>query len=244
MLEIGLLSAFLAGLLGFISPCVLPLVPVYIGMMSKKAIYRDKDIKISERLYLFVNSLLFVLGFTLVFIILGSTATFLGQVLSDYSSIISRVGGAILIIFGLHYMGLFRLKFLNFEKRFQMPDSLKSGYLSSFLFGIIFSFGWIPCVGIILSGILLLASQLDTLLQGILLLGVFSAGLGLPFILASIFISFFSRLLKRLNRHLNIVSIISGLFIVALGIVFVTDSTFRMIGWLSRYIPIIDKINF
>lgn len=244
MLEIGLLSAFLAGLLGFVSPCVLPLVPVYIGMMSKKAIYRDKEIKISERFYLFVNSLLFVLGFTLVFIILGSTATFLGQVLSNYSSIISRVGGAILIIFGLHYTGLFRLKFLNFEKRFQMPDSLKSGYISSFLFGIIFSFGWIPCVGIILSGILLLASQLDTLLQGILLLGVFSAGLGLPFILASIFISFFSRLLKRLNKHLNVVSIISGLFIVALGIVFVTDSTFRMIGWLSRYIPIIDKINF
>ena len=199
MLEIGLLSAFLAGLLGFISPCVLPLVPVYIGMMSKKAIYRDKDIKISERLYLFVNSLLFVLGFTLVFIILGSTATFLGQVLSDYSSIISRVGGAILIIFGLHYMGLFRLKFLNFEKRFQMPDSLKSGYLSSFLFGIIFSFGWIPCVGIILSGILLLASQLDTLLQGILLLGVFSAGLGCLLSWQAYLLAFFPDFLKGLT---------------------------------------------
>ena len=149
MLEIGLFSAFLAGLLGFISPCVLPLVPVYIGMMSKKAIYRDKDIKFSERLYLFINSLLFVLGFTIVFIVLGSTATFLGQVLSDYASIISRIGGGILIIFGLHYMGLFRIRFLNFEKRFRMPDSLRSGYLSSFLFGIIFSFGWIPCVGII-----------------------------------------------------------------------------------------------
>lgn len=244
MLEIGLFSSFLAGLLGFISPCVLPLVPVYIGMMSKKAIYRDKDIKFSERLYLFINSLLFVLGFTIVFIILGSTATFLGQVLSDYASIISRIGGGILIIFGLHYMGLFRIRFLNFEKRFKMPDSLKSGYLSSFIFGIIFSFGWIPCVGIILSGILLLASKLDTLLEGILLLGVFSIGLGLPFILASIFISFFSRLLKRLNKHLNVVSIISGVFIIALGIVFVTDSMVRIIGWLSRYIPIIDKINF
>ena len=190
MLEISLLSSFLAGLLGFISPCVLPLVPVYIGMMSKKAIYRDKDIRLSERVYLLVNSLLFVLGFTLVFMILGSTATFLGQVLRDYSGIISRIGGAILIIFGLHYMGLFRIRFLNLEKRLRMPESLKSGYLSSFLFGIIFSFGWIPCVGIILSGILLLASKLDTLLEGILLLGVFSVGLGLPFILASIFISF------------------------------------------------------
>ena len=244
MLEIGLLPAFLAGILGFISPCVLPLVPVYIGMMSKKAIYRDKDIRLSERLYLFVNSLLFVLGFTLVFVILGSTATFLGQLLSSYSSIVSRVGGGILIIFGLHYMGLFRIKFLNFEKRLRMPDSLKSGYLSSFLFGIIFSFGWIPCVGIILSGILLLASRLETLLQGIMLLGVFSAGLGLPFILASVFISFFSNLLKRLNRHLNIVSIVSGIFIVALGIIFVTDSMISIIGWLSRFIPIMDKLNF
>ena len=210
----------------------------------KKAIYRSEDIKLSDRLYLFFNSLLFVMGFTIVFIVLGSTATFLGQVLKDYSSIISRIGGGILIIFGLHYMGLFRIRFLNFEKRFRMPDSLKSGYLSSFLFGIIFSFGWIPCVGIILSGILLLASKLDTLFQGILLLGVFSAGLGLPFILASVFISFFSHLLKRLNRHLNIVSIISGIFIVALGIVFVTDSMMRLIGWLARYIPIMDKINF
>lgn len=244
MLEIGLLSSFLAGILAFVSPCILPLVPVYIGIMSKKAIYRNEEIKISERLYLFVNSLLFVSGFTVVFIILGSTATFLGRILEDYSSIISRIGGAVLIIFGLHYMGLFRIRFLNLEKRFRMPDSLKSGYLSSFLFGVIFSFGWIPCVGIILSGILLLASKLDTLVEGILLLGVFSIGLGLPFMLASVFISFFSNLLKRLNRHLNIVSIISGIFIVALGIVFVTDSMFRIIGWLSRYIPIIDKINF
>ncbi len=243
MLEIGLLSSFLAGLLGFISPCVLPLVPVYIGMMSKKAIYRSKDVKFSERLYLFLNSLLFVLGFTIVFIILGSTATFLGQVLSSYANIVSRLGGGILIIFGLHYMGLFRIRFLNFEKRFRMPNSLSSGYLSSFLFGIIFSFGWIPCVGIILSGILLLASRLDTIFEGILLLGVFSVGLGFPFILASIFISFFSKLLKRLNRHLNVVSIVSGILIVVLGIVFVTDSMIRIIGWLSRYIPIIDKMN-
>jgi len=244
MLEIGLLSSFIAGLLAFVSPCILPLVPVYIGMMSKKAIYRDEKVKLSERLYLFINSLLFVAGFTAVFIILGSTATFLGQILREYSSIISRIGGAVLIVFGLHYTGLFRIRFLNLEKRFRMPDSLKSGYLSSFLFGIIFSFGWILCVGIILSGILLLASKLNTLGEGILLLGVFSAGLGIPFMLASIFISFFSKLLKRLNRHLNVVSIISGVFIVALGIVFVTDSMMTIIGWLSRHIPVIDKINF
>ncbi|MCJ7666444.1 MAG: cytochrome c biogenesis protein CcdA [Actinobacteria bacterium] len=244
MLEIGLFSSFIAGLLAFISPCVLPLVPVYIGMMSSRAIYKNENIRLSERLYLFINSLFFVLGFSIVFIVLGSTATLIGQALKDYSSIISRIGGAILIIFGLHYTGLFRIKFLNFEKRFSMPGSIRSGFGGSFVFGIIFSFGWIPCVGIILSGILLLASKLDTLAGGILLLGVFSLGLGIPFILASIFIGFFSKFLKRLNRHLNLVAIISGVFIILLGIVFVTDSMIRVIGYLSRYIPLLDKINF
>lgn len=244
MLEIGLLSAFIAGLLAFISPCILPLVPVYISLMSNRAIYRSDDIKISERLYLFLNSILFVLGFSIVFIILGSTATIIGQALQNYSSIIIRIGGVILIIFGLQYTGLFKIRFLNIEKRFSAPFSLKTGYLGSFIIGVIFSFGWVPCVGMILSGILLMASQLDTLLQGIILLAVFSLGLGLPFIFASIFISFFSKFLKKINRHLNIISIISGIFLVALGIIFVTDSMSTVIGFLSRYLPFLNKLNF
>lgn len=244
MLEIGLLSAFIAGLLAFISPCILPLVPVYISLMSNRAIYRSDDIKISERLYLFLNSIFFVLGFSIVFIILGSTATIIGQALQNYSSIIIRIGGVILIIFGLQYTGLFKIRFLNIEKRFSAPFSLKTGYLGSFIIGVIFSFGWVPCVGMILSGILLMASQLDTLLQGIILLAVFSLGLGLPFIFASIFISFFSKFLKKINRHLNIISIISGIFLVALGIIFVTDSMSTVIGFLSRYLPFLNKLNF
>jgi cytochrome c-type biogenesis protein len=244
MLEIGLLSAFIAGLLAFISPCILPLVPVYISLMSNRAIYRSDNIKISERLYLFLNSIFFVLGFSVVFIILGSTATIIGRALQDYSSIIARIGGVILIIFGLQYTGLFRIRFLNLEKRFNMPSSLKTGYLGSFTIGVIFSFGWVPCVGMILSGILLLASQLDTLLQGIILLTVFSLGLGIPFILASVFISFFSKFLKRINRHLNVVSIVSGIFLVALGIIFVADSMSAVIGFLSRYLPFLNKLDF
>ena len=244
MLEIGLLSAFIAGLLAFVSPCILPLVPVYISLMSSKAIYRSENIRISERLYLFLNSIFFVLGFSVIFIILGSTATIIGQALQDYSGIIARIGGVILIIFGLQYMGLFKIRFLNIEKRFSVPSTRATGYLSSFVIGIIFSFGWIPCVGMILSGILLLASQLDTLLQGIVLLAVFSLGLGLPFILASIFIGFFSKFLKKINRHLNVVSIISGIFLVALGIVFITDSMSAVIGFLSKFMPFLNKINF
>ncbi len=245
MFEIGLLSSFIAGLLAFISPCVLPLVPVYIGMMSSRAIYKNKSIKISERLYLFINSLFFVMGFSIIFIALGSTATFIGQVLVDYSSIISRIGGAILIIFGLHYIGLFKIKFLNLEKRFNMPGSIRSGFIGSFIFGIIFSFGWIPCVGPDpFRGYCFLQVNLIVSLRESCSWESFPWDSGIPFILASIFISFFSRFLKKLNRHLNLVSIISGIFIIALGIVFVTDSMIRIIGYLSRYIPILDKINF
>lgn len=243
MFQVGIFSAFIAGILAFISPCVLPIVPVYISLMSTKVIYKNKKIKASERIYLFVNSLLFIAGFSLVFIALGSTATLIGQFLRGYASILGRVGGAILIIFGLHYMGLFKLPFLNIEKRFHIPERLKTGYLSSFLIGIIFSFGWVPCVGIILSAILLMASQLETLAQGILLLAAFSIGLGLPFVLASLFLGLFSNVLQKINKHLNIVSIISGIFLMILGIIFVTDSMIRITGWFARYFPVLDSIN-
>jgi len=244
MLEVSLLSAFIAGLLAFISPCIFPLIPIYIGMISSETIYKAGKIKVSVRLRLFLNSIFFVLGFSIIFIALGSTATFIGQALTKYIVIIGRVGGALLIIFGLQYIGLFKIRFLNMEKRFNMPTASKQGYLKSFLIGITFSFGWIPCVGLILSGILLMASRLETLYGGILLLAVFSLGLGLPFILASVFISFFSNFFKKINKRLNIIKIISGIFLIALGIVFVTDSMIKVVGYLSKYIPILDSLNF
>jgi cytochrome c-type biogenesis protein len=243
MLEIGIFSAFIAGILSFISPCVLPLVPVYIGIMSRNVATKEATVKFSDRLYIFLNSILFVLGFSVVFIILGSTATFIGQVLKNYLNIISRIGGAILIIFGLHYVGLFKIPFLNMEKKFNMPAKLKTGFLWSFLFGVIFSFGWVPCVGMILSAILLLASRMETLFQGILLLLVYCAGLGLPFIIASLFLGIFTKFMRRFNKHLNIVSIISGIFLIALGIIFVTDSMTKIIGFLTAYLPFLSKIN-
>ncbi len=243
MLEVGIFSAFLAGILSFISPCVLPLVPVYLGIMTRNTVYKSETIKISDRLYAFLNSLLFVLGFSIIFIAIGSTATFFGQMLRDYLGIIGRIGGVILIIFGLHYVGLFRIPFLNIEKRLKMPDRLKTGYLWSFLFGVIFSFGWVPCIGMILSAILLLASRMETLSQGIILMVVYSAGLGLPFILTSIFIGFFSRLLKRMNRHLNIISIISGVFLIILGIIFVTDAMTKILGFLISRFPFLGELN-
>jgi len=217
--------------------------------MSNKIVQKDDKIRLSQRLFIFINSLLFVLGFTIVFVALGSTATFVGQFLEnpEVRRIINIIGGSILIIFGLNYVGLFRIPFLNMEKRFNMPSSIKNGYIGSFILGLIFSIGWVPCVGMILSGILLLASSLDTLLDGILLLLVYSLGIGIPFILASIFLSFFSRLLSRMNKHLNIVSIITGVLVIALGIILVIpDRWFSIqdiISFLSAKLPFLGNLN-
>jgi cytochrome c-type biogenesis protein len=244
MIEIGLLSAFTAGLLSFLSPCVLPVVPVYLSLMSNKAIFKNSNgIKFSERLFLFLNSVFFVLGFSLVFIALGSTATVVGQVLVNYSSVVSRVGGGVLIIFGLNYMGLFRIPLLNAEKKFKMPNFIKANYFGSFMIGVIFSFGWVPCIGMILSGILLLASKLNTLPQGILLLSVYSLGLGVPFMLSSIFIGIFSRFLKRVSRRLRIIPIISGIFLIILGIIFITNSMNTVMSYLYSNIPFLSRLS-
>ncbi|MHB1346668.1 MAG: cytochrome c biogenesis CcdA family protein [Candidatus Humimicrobiaceae bacterium] len=242
MFEVGLASAFIAGILSFISPCILPLVPVYISFMTNKASVKNEKSKISDRLFIFLNSIFFVLGFSLIFIILGSTATFIGSVLRDYSNIISRVGGGLLILFGLNYMGLFKLPFLNFEKKFNIPESAKYNYLGSFLIGIIFSFGWVPCIGMILSGILLLASRLDTLAKGIYLLLAYSLGLGLPFILFSVFIGLFSKFFKRMSKYMRIVTIISGVFLIILGIVFLTGSMIKLVGFILKYLPFLGKL--
>jgi len=244
MFEVSLVSAFIAGILSFVSPCILPLVPVYISFMTNKAALGTENIKLPPRLFIFLNSVFFVLGFSLVFIILGSTATFIGRILGDYSGIISRVGGGLLIIFGLNYMGVFKIPFLNFEKKFNIPESAKYNYLGSFLIGIIFSFGWVPCIGMILSGILLLASQLSTLTQGILLLLAYSLGLGIPFMLFSVFIGLFSKFFKKINRYMRVFTIISGILLIILGLVFITDSMTRLIGFLLRYMPFLGKLSF
>jgi len=243
MFEVSLASAFVAGVLSFVSPCILPLVPVYISFMTNKAALRTENIKLSERLFIFLNSLFFVLGFSLIFIILGSTATFIGRILRDYSNIISRVGGGLLIIFGLNYIGVFKIPFLNFEKKFNIPESAKYNYLGSFLIGIIFSFGWVPCIGMILSGILLLASKLSTLTQGIFLLLAYSLGLGIPFMLFSVFIGLFSKFFKKMNRYMRVVTIISGVLLIILGIVFITDSMTKLVGFLLKYMPFLGKLS-
>jgi cytochrome c-type biogenesis protein len=322
--------AFLAGLLSFVSPCVLPLVPAYIGYLGGTAVITEEQAGTRrETMRTFLHSLFFVLGFTLVFVLLGASATFLGRLLLDYSVLLQRVGGVLLVVFGIKLMGIGWSKrgwivaavavaivtfvfdsgllaqgqiefgeytivwleeavmmglvvlagaewgaarqiilavgagILNFlasfdtlvpnlltsvlialvtfflnradlfyaEKKLELKQAEQTGYLRSLLFGIVFAAGWTPCVGPILAGILVVASQLQTVGQGVLLLVAYSLGLGIPFLLVGLAFGPLSKSLRKMNRYLGVVSIVSGVLLVLMGILIFTDS----LTFLAQY---------
>ena len=219
--QVSLFAATIAGLLSFLSPCVLPLVPGFIGYMSGTSVQSGQK---TPWWHTFLHACSFVLGFSLVFVILGASISSLGSLLYDYLPMLQKIGGILLIILGLHTMGLIKIPFLFQERRVHWTGRAEWGYLSSLLMGVFFSAGWTPCVGPILASILLLASQEQTAAQGALLLVAYSIGLGIPFLAVGAAFGPISGLLRRLNRHLNVVSIISGIFLIAMGLLLVTDS--------------------
>jgi len=217
MQNVSILAAFFAGIISFVSPCVLPLVPAYISFISGISIQdlTQGGEKKQASKGVILNSLLFVAGFSLIFIGLGASATLIGQFLLSKMDIFSKVAGVIIVIFGLHTAGLFKIWFLNYEKRFQAKKRI--GPLSSFLVGLAFAFGWTPCVGPILAGILAVASTQETIRQGIFLLSGYSLGLGIPFILTGVGINRFFVIFGRLKRHFRWVEIISGALLIIVG---------------------------
>ncbi|MGM0471079.1 MAG: cytochrome c biogenesis CcdA family protein [Bacillota bacterium] len=226
--NINFLIAFGAGVISFISPCVLPLIPTYItylsGVSSKEI---NDDYRIKKRLFL--NSAMFIFGFSLVFTLLGLSATFIGQVLLENQSLLRKIGGVIIIIFGLQMIGLINLSFLQQEKKFDyQPQQITA--INSFLLGISFSFGWTPCIGPILSTILIYASSSQTLLVGAGLLVAYSLGLALPFLLVSLFISHLIKYFSKFNQYLDKVRIISGILLIIMGVLVYLDS----FQWLSQ----------
>lgn len=227
--------AVLAGLFSFLSPCVLPLVPAYIGYLSGATVTAE-GVSMAGRRDMFLHALAFVLGFSLIFVLLGVTAWSIGDLL--YSSLpwLARIGGTVLIVFGLALMGVFKLPFLYSQKRIEVKVNPKLGYLSSFIIGIFFGAGWTPCIGPILGGILLLASQASTATQGALLLMAYSLGLGIPFLLVGAAFEAASDTIHRLNRRSNWVSILSGAVLVLLGIAVLTGQ----LQLLARYGTFID----
>ncbi len=229
--SIGL--AFLAGLASFLAPCVLPLVPAYLGYLSGYAVTKpDGERTLGERLYIVAHAVFFVIGFSLVFILLGTAAGTLGKFLRG--SGLRYFGGTIIIFFGLTLMGVLHIPLLEQEAKLSWRGKREWGFLSSLLIGMVFAAGWTPCVGPALSAILVLSANQSTAGRGALLLAAYSAGVGVPFILAGVLVDRVSEWLRRFNRHLPLIQKITGIVLILVGIILITDS-FGAIGlWLEQ----------
>ena len=228
MIEIGfIISAFVAGLIMFLAPCTLPMLPAYLGFISGVSVedLKDPEKAKSVRRKIIMNGIFFILGFSVIFILFGTLAGFLGQGLAPFRIWMGRIGGVMVILFGLFMLGVFKLPALQSTKRIKIPKFLTIGKpSSSFIIGSSFAVGWTPCVGPILASILLLASSTSTAFQGAILLGIFSLGLAVPFILTAILFSQATTYIERATKYLNWVSIIGGLFLIALGLLLLTDN--------------------
>ncbi len=212
--------AFLAGLASFLSPCVLPLVPIYLAQLVGQSVHQSTagQQEHPARLTTFLHATMFVLGFTLAFVALGATASTLGSFLRTYQLLLRQVGGMILILFGLHLTGLLKLPLLYWQKHVDYRPSRPS-YPASLLIGLIFAIGWTPCVGLILGPILGLAANAATLRQGVILLLFYSLGLGLPFLLLGLGLDQLSRLLKWLKPHVGKIEVGTGVVMTVAGVV-------------------------
>ena len=220
--QISLIAAFSAGLLSFVSPCVLPLVPSYISYITGLSVEQLTDASEREkfRKAIVVNSLLFIGGFSSVFIAFGASASFLGQILITYQDLIRRIGGVLIIIFGLYMLGILNLTFLKMEHRYQFRNR-PAGYLGSFLIGVAFAAGWTPCVGPVLGSILLYASTTDSLLSGVVL-----TALGVDR-----FLAYF----REVRAYMWGVSTVSGIMLILVGVMIYANSLTMVTSFLERY---------
>jgi len=231
--EISGMIAFSAGLLSFVSPCVLPLVPSYVtyitGASFKELTSAEAKSKLLRWAALF-HSLFFIIGFSLIFILMGASATYLGQLLVQYQYWIMKGGGILIILLGIQFTGIVNIPFLQIEKRFEMRKK-PLGYAGSLLVGVVFAAGWTPCIGPILSAILIYASTSKSVVKGILLLTYYSIGLGIPFLLSSLAFNSFLSIFSKIRRYMKVINIVSGLFLIGIGILFLTN-TFQEVNSL------------
>jgi len=236
--QVTLLAAFAAGFLSFVSPCVLPLIPGYISFVSGVSVdeMRGDAAPATSRLQVFLTSLAFVIGFSIVFVALGASATAIGKFMFSKLPILSKIAGVILIIFGLHTMGVFRLAFLEAEKRVH-ADRKPAGPLGAMLVGVAFAFGWTPCIGPILGGILAIAGSKNSVGEGITLLAVYSLGLGIPFLLTSLAINQFFGAAKRIRRYYHAIELVSGALLIAIGVLIITGQLTIITRYLQPYLP-------
>ena len=234
---IELLVAFGAGLISFLSPCVLPLIPGYISYISGSSINELID---KKNINLF-PMVLFTIGFAIVFIIFGAASTFLGQVLLQNSYELRIIAGLIIIILSLHIIGVLNINFLNFEKRIQTKTN--SNFYSPMLIGMAFAFGWTPCIGPILGSILVLAATEESINKGIMLLFLYSLGLAIPFILSGYLIQKFLIFSKNFRKNINLVSKVGGIILLITGILIITNQLQALGYYLLNIFPFLQNFG-
>ncbi|RJQ24067.1 MAG: cytochrome c biogenesis protein CcdA [Nitrospiraceae bacterium] len=224
MSNVGYIGAFLGGILSFLSPCVLPLIPSYVSYITGISF---EDFKTGDKAFIrkltLINSSAFVLGFSIVFILLGVSSSYIGSLFSFYYDRIRIIGGTIIILFGLYVMGILKLSFLASDKRIHLKSKPR-GYLGSLVVGLTFGAGWTPCIGPILGSILLIAGTTGSAMQGFKLLLVYSAGLAIPFVTTSLLINTFLSHFRAIQKYMRVIMILSGLLLIAFGVILLTDS--------------------
>ncbi|MDE0923120.1 cytochrome c biogenesis CcdA family protein [Aurantimonas coralicida] len=244
MLDVGYGAALLAGLLSFVSPCVLPIVPPYLAYLAGLSFdqVRERGTEPAVARQIMLASLAFVAGFTTVFVALGATASLVGQVIAQWFDVLSVVAGIIIIVMGLHFLGVFRLSLLYREARVNVAQK-PAGPLGAYVIGLAFAFGWTPCVGPVLAAILFVAGSQDTALRGAGLLATYSIGIGVPFLLAAAFATRFLAFAARMRRHMATVEKIMGGALVFTGILFVTGQMATISYWLLETFPVFATIG-
>ncbi len=245
---VTLLGAFAAGFLSFVSPCVLPIVPAslcFLGGTTYDRLAGDSvPPDVARRVV--VAALVFVLGFATVFVALGATASALGRLISDYKELLAQAAGVLIVLFGLHFLGAFRIGALNFEKRFhvQAPAGRKAGGLVlAYVAGLAFAFGWTPCVGPVLAAILTLAAGGPSTGHGVAMLGAYAAGIGLPFIAAAIAFGPFLRWAKGFRRHMRAVEIATGALLIATGGAIFFGQMAHIAQWFLEAFPALGRLG-
>ncbi len=244
MLDISLGGALLAGLLSFVSPCVLPIVPPYLAWLAGLSFEElsSDAVAAGARRRIVAAALAFVLGFTTVFVALGATASVIGNTIAQYFHILSVIAGVIIIVMGLHFLGVFRIALLYREARVQV-DKKPAGIVGAYIMGLAFAFGWTPCVGPVLAAILFVAGSEGTAARGALLLAVYSVGIGIPFLLAAAFAGRFLGWAARFRRHMRKIEMAMGGLLVVTGILFMTGQMATISYWLLETFPIFQTIG-
>ncbi len=234
--SIGILVAFAAGLLSFLSPCVLPLIPSYVSFVTGLGLEELESGGEDVRRVRLIHSLLFVAGFSMIFMLMGASATFIGQLLRSYQDLIAQIGGLIIIFFGVYLLGIIPIAALSREKRVQFQKK-PVGYVGTMAVGAAFGAGWVPCIGPILGAILTLAATRANLAEGVGLLGVYSAGLAVPFIVSALAMTAFLGWFQKFRKYLRYVEWVAGILLILVGLLLVTGKFTLLAGWLVQFTP-------